>query len=104
MSRQVDDAGSPGSNWHARTFEAVARELGSHPETGLPTEDLSAPSPPTTPGVSDPGRAWRILWTQLKGSVILVLLVSSVASLLLGHTSDALAILASVLFSVTFGF
>ena len=104
MSRQVDDAGSPGSNWHARTFEAVARELGSHPETGLPTEDLSAPSPPTTPGLSGPGRAWRILWTQLKGSVILVLLVSSVASLLLGHTSDALAILASVLFSVAFGF
>ena len=36
--------------------------------------------------------------------MILVLLVSSVASLLLGHTSDALAILASVLFSVAFGF
>ena len=104
MGRQIEGAGNPESKWHARTFEGVALELGSHPEAGLPIEGFSAPSPPTAPALSGSGRVWRILWTQLKGSVILVLLVSSVASLLLGHTSDALAILASVLFSVAFGF
>jgi Ca2+-transporting ATPase len=55
-------------------------------------------------GFSAYRQIWRILWTQLKGGVILVLLVASVASLLLGHISDAFAIMASVVFSVAFGF
>ncbi len=104
MRERIDGAGNPEPNWHARAFEDVARELRTHPETGLAIEDLSPVAPPTSSGSSTSRRIWRILWTQLKGSVIVVLLVSSVASLLLGHASDALAILASVLFSVAFGF
>ncbi len=104
MSPQIVGADSPQRDWHARALEDVARELGSHLETGLAAEDLSTASAPAASGLSGPERVWRILWTQLKGGVILVLLVSSIASLLLGHTSDALAIFASVLFSVAFGF
>ncbi len=104
MNRGSESARHPGPNWHARTLEDVAREFRSDPEMGLAIEDLLPASRPTAPGISASRQIWRILWTQLKGGVILVLLVSSAASLLLGHTSDALAILASVLFSVVFGF
>ncbi len=104
MIRQVDSPDGSAPIWHARSVEAVARDLRTHPETGLAIEDLSPASASTTRGLPVSRRIWRILWTQLKGSVILVLLVASAASLLIGHTSDALAILASVLFSVAFGF
>ena len=104
MARRIEGAGDAGPNWHRRTFEDVARELGTHPETGMAAEALSPIFPPMASGSSASRQVWRILWTQLKGGVILVLLVASVASLLLGHTSDALAIAASVAFSVAFGF
>jgi Ca2+-transporting ATPase len=104
MSGRIDGAGNPGPDWHARAFAEVARELRTHLETGLAIEDLPLPSRTTVSGASASRRIWRILWTQLKGGVILVLLVASVASLLLGHTGDALAIIASVVFSVAFGF
>ena len=104
MSRRIDGAGNPGPNWHARAFADVARELRTSLETGLAIEDLPLPSRTAVSGASAPRRIARILWTQLKGGVILVLIVASVASLLLGHASDALAIVASVVFSVAFGF
>jgi Ca2+-transporting ATPase len=104
MTREAHGQDIAASEWHARSFEDVARDLRTDPEAGLATEELSPATRPTTPGSSAWRQPARILWAQLKGSVILVLLVSSAASLLLGHTSDALAILASVVFSVAFGF
>ncbi len=100
----MDGAGNPAPDWHARASENVARELRTDAETGLRVEDLPPASQTTGSEASASRRIWRILWTQLKGGVIVVLLVASVASLLLGHTSDALAIVASVAFSVAFGF
>ena len=104
MTPRIEGAGNAGPIWHCRTFEDVARELGTNPETGVAVEALSPIFPPMASGFSASRQIWRILWTQLKGGVILVLLVASVASLLLGHISDALAIVASVAFSVAFGF
>ncbi len=104
MRERIEGAGDPAPSWHSRAVEDVARELRTDLETGLRIEGLSPPLLPTASGLPGSRQIWRILWTQLKGGVILVLLVSSVASLLLGHLSDALAILASVLFSVAFGF
>ena len=104
MTREAHGPDISPSEWHARAFEDVARALRTDPEAGLAIEDLSPASRSTTPGPSPWRQPARILWAQLKGSVILVLLVSSAASLLVGHISDALAILASVLFSVAFGF
>jgi Ca2+-transporting ATPase len=104
MSRRIDGAENPGPSWHARAFADVARELRTSLETGLAIEDLPLPSRTAVSGASAARRIAQILWTQLKGGVILVLIVASVASLLLGHTSDALAIVASVVFSVAFGF
>ncbi|MGA7991054.1 MAG: ATPase, partial [Thermoanaerobaculia bacterium] len=47
---------------------------------------------------------WHILWNQLKGGVIVVLSAATAVAFALGHTGDALAIGASVVFSVVFGF
>ena len=43
-------------------------------------------------------------WNQLRGGVVIVLLVATVVSALLGHAGDAIAIAASVGFSVIAGF
>ena len=34
MSRNVNGEGRHGPNWHALALEDVARELGTHPESG----------------------------------------------------------------------
>jgi len=104
MSRQPDGADRPDANWHALTVEEVARGLRTHAESGLPDEGLPATPGPAVAGTPVFRLIGRMLWTQLRGGVIVVLLVSGAASLLLGHTSDALAILASVVFSVALGF
>ncbi len=104
MSRREDRSVNPRPAWHARTSADVAGEFRTHSERGLAIENLPAPSRTVDSRASTSRLIWRILWTQLKGGVILVLLVASAASILLGHTSDALAIVASVVFSVAFGF
>jgi Ca2+-transporting ATPase len=47
---------------------------------------------------------WAIFFDQLKSGVILVLLAAAGIMLVLGHYGDAIAIVASVVFSVVFGF
>jgi len=47
---------------------------------------------------------WGIFFDQLTGGVILVLLAAAGVMLVLGHYGDTLAIMASVVFSVVFGF
>ena len=89
--------------WHSRRAEDVAAELHTDLESGLAPNGLperpSAGAPDT-----DARGPWRIFWTQLKGGVILVLIAATAVMLALGHVGDALAIGASVVFSVVFGF
>jgi Ca2+-transporting ATPase len=47
---------------------------------------------------------WGIFFDQLTGGVILVLLAAAGVMLVLGHYGDAIAVMASVVFSVVFGF
>ncbi len=92
-----------GPAWHARPVADVARELGTHAETGLPDRSLPTQSLAPAPEFVASQGAWRIFWKQLHGGVILVLLAATAVSLVLGHTGDALAIAASIVFSVGFG-
>ena len=102
---EIESRPSPSSPtaWHARSVEDVARELRTNPETGLSPEAL--PERPADDSPADDRRGpWRILWNQIKGGVILVLIAATGIMLALGHAGDALAIGASVVFSVVFGF
>ncbi len=105
-ARTPIEAGStkPAAAWHSRTVAEVAGALGTDVETGLPA---GAPISRSRSGPSEEAAsrsAGRILWNQSKSGVILVLLAAAAGSLALGHTGDALAIAASVVFSIAFGF
>ena len=89
--------------WHARRVDDVARELRTNLETGLSPDALPAasrrdPPPPTraAPGASS-GTSSRAASSSSCSRPTGVMLA-------LGHFGDAIAIGASVVFSVVFGF
>ena len=92
----------PSPDWHARSPAEVAAALHTDLARGLAPDAL----PPLGDGeVALASRgAWGILFNQLKGGVILVLLAATGVMLALGHYGDSAAIGASVVFSVVFGF
>lgn len=97
----------PGSGtraWHNLTVAEVAGELGTHPENGLSSDSAALRTEAVERPPRRSHRALRILWNQLKGGVVVVLLIATAVSLVVGHLGDALAIAASVAFSVAFGF
>ncbi len=81
----------------------MAAGLGTDLENGLAPGALPE-RPPDDFADTDARGPWRIFWNQLKGGVILVLIAATAVMLALGHVGDALAIGASVVFSVVFGF
>jgi P-type Ca2+ transporter type 2C len=95
--------GSPATlTWHDRPAAALAVQLGTDLEMGL---SLDALPPVALEEAAAKSRGpWSIFLNQLKGGVILVLLAATGVMLVLGHYGDAVAIGASVVFSVVFGF
>ena len=90
--------------WHSRTVAEVAGALGTDVETGLPAAALPSRTRAAPSDEAASRSAGRILWNQSKSGVILVLLAATAGSFALGHAGDALAIAASVVFSIAFGF
>ena len=91
--------------WHALEVEEVLRDLQVH-ENGLTAEEASqrlqrygsnqlqeAPRP----------GFWTTLWDQLNNFVVILLIVSSIISALLGEWIDALAILSIVVLNTILG-
>jgi Ca2+-transporting ATPase len=92
--------------WHTQTTEQVITALESHP-TGLSQADAmeralhhGANEIQAAKSVS----AWKILVTQFKNILILILLGATVISLFLGHGVESVAIAVIVLFAVLLGF
>jgi Ca2+-transporting ATPase len=104
LSSNGTEADAVQEGWHSKTAADVARELATHPETGLDRGVEPARPEQRTRSRHPSQSAGRILWNQLKGGVIVVLLLATAVSLVLGHTGDSLAIAASIVFSVAFGF
>lgn len=92
--------------WHSQSAEAVAEKLSAHLERGLspevatqrlaeigPNELREAPRPPF----------WKLLLQQFESFLVMMLIVASVISALLGDYVEAAAIMAIVLLNAVIG-
>jgi Ca2+-transporting ATPase len=92
--------------YHLEREEALAR-LETNPETGLSQAEAQrrlaqvGPNELIERGLKSP---WRILWEQLTGVMVLILIVSAVISAALGDYKDTIAILAIVVLNALLGF
>ncbi len=91
--------------WHALEVEEVLRDLDVH-ENGLTTEEASLRlqryGPNQLQETPRPG-FWITLWDQLNNFVVILLIISSIISALLGEWIDALAILSIVVLNTILG-
>ncbi len=91
--------------WHALEVEEVLRDLQVH-ENGLTAGEASQRlhryGPNQLQEAPRPG-FWITLWDQLNNFVVILLIVSSIISALLGEWIDALAILSIVILNTMLG-
>ncbi len=92
--------------WHNQTKDEVFTILDSSP-TGLTIEEakirLSEIGPNEIQAIKRTS-AWKILLEQFKNILILILLIATTISLVLGHGVESIAIAVIVLFAVILGF
>ncbi|MFQ3787243.1 cation-translocating P-type ATPase [Halomonas sp. A29] len=103
MPERRDD--SP-TAWHALTAEEALEKLESHKD-GLSDEEATSRLDRYGPNrlKQEKGRPWwRRLLEQFNNILMIILLVAAVASLALGHTLDALAIVGVVIIIALIGF
>ena len=94
-------------NWHTQKIEDLAHELGTDLEKGLSAEEAASrleqygPNELIERGVTSP---WKILWEQLTGIMVIMLIISAVISFLLEEYTDAITILIIVVLNAVLGF
>jgi Ca2+-transporting ATPase len=92
--------------WHRLTEQEAAAWLAVDPQAGLTSKDAGERLQQAGPNVLIEQRRrgiGRILWDQLRGALILLLVVASVVSAALGDIEDAAAILAIVILNAALG-
>jgi Ca2+-transporting ATPase len=95
------------SNWHALEVEEVLRQVESDVNHGLREEESRrrleqyGPNELEERGLKSP---WRILWEQLTGAVVMILIAAAVISAFLGDKEDAIAIMVIVILNALLGF
>lgn len=92
--------------WHSLTKEETFAEIGSSPLglTNNEVEDRLATIGPNEIKAVKRTSAWKILLEQFKNILILILLIATIISLVLGHGVESIAIAVIVLFAVGLGF
>ena len=94
-------------NWHTQTIEDLTHELGTDLEKGLSPEEAArrleqyGPNELVERGVTSP---WKILWEQLTGIMVIILIISAVISFVLEEYTDAVAIMIIVVLNAALGF
>jgi P-type Ca2+ transporter type 2C len=92
--------------WHSRSIQEAARELGTDTETGLTPADAEARleqygfnelAERPRPGF------WQLLLRQFNDFIVIMLIVASVVSFLLGEVIEAGAIMAIVILNAVLG-
>ncbi|MBN2147778.1 MAG: ATPase, partial [Anaerolineales bacterium] len=98
---------TPVPHWHTLKIEDITHELGLDLASGLTAEEAArrleqhGPNELTERGVKSP---WAILWEQLTGIMVVILIISAVISLVLKEYTDAIVILVIVVLNAILGF
>ena len=94
------------SHWYQLEADAVVRQVNSHPNNGLTAKTAQqrllrdgSNELMTTAGKS----FWQVLWEQLSAPLVVMLIVASIISAIVGDLRDAIAILAIVIFNAVLG-
>ena len=96
----------PTTSWHTMPADAVFRQLASGPEglTALEADARAAKFGPNELQTATAVSAWIILAAQFKNVLLVILLVATLLSAILGHGTEAIAIAVIVLLAVLLGF
>jgi Ca2+-transporting ATPase len=96
----------PADHWHALDPEEILRQLATPSESGLSSEEAErrlaqygANQLEEAPGIT----FWQMLYEQFNNFVVIMLIVASIISALLGDYKEAAAILAIVVLNATLG-
>ena len=94
-------------NWHGSTISDTVKKLETDATNGLTNDEVA--SRLETYGLNElvesSGRGpWKILWEQLSGAMVLLLIVAAVVSLFLHEYTDAIVIMAIVVLNAVLGF
>jgi Ca2+-transporting ATPase len=95
------------TDWHRKETTEVVSLLATDAEAGLPPAEAQrrlaehGPNELVERGLMSP---WRILWEQLTGLMVVILIVAAVVSGVLGDWKDAIAILTIVVLNAVLGF
>jgi P-type Ca2+ transporter type 2C len=95
------------TDWYKLNKEEAAQKLETNPETGLDDAQVArrleeyGPNELVEKGAKSP---WLILWEQLTGTMVVILIVAAVISYFLGDIIDTIAILAIVILNALLGF
>ena len=108
MSKQIDIKGVSQADhtWHTLGSDEILKQLATPPEQGLSADEAKsrlqlyglnelAEAPRTT--------VWQMLWQQFNNFVVILLIVASVVSALLGDYIEAAAIFAIVVLNAALG-
>ncbi|NMC79587.1 MAG: HAD-IC family P-type ATPase, partial [Chloroflexi bacterium] len=94
-------------NWFQLETDAVFQKLGTDASTGLSQQEVAqrqaefGPNELVEKAAKSP---WKILWEQLTGIMVVILIISAVISILLHEYKDAIVILVIVVLNAALGF
>ncbi len=94
-------------NWHAIDAATALTALNSDPSRGLSDDEAKARLDLYGPNEIQEARkvsSWRLLLSQFKETLVLILIVAAIISIMVGETIDSVVILAIVLASAGLGF
>jgi len=95
------------SDWYNLNPNEVLERLGTDPERGLDPEEAAkrlaalGPNELVDRGVKNP---WLIIWEQLTGIMVVILIVAAVISVFLREYTDASVIMIIVIINAALGF
>ena len=98
---------APNISWYALSIEQALRQLDVDPVQGLSASEAEQRVQQfgLNALVERAGKKpWRILWEQLTGTLVLILIVAAVVSAVIGDFKDAVAILTIVVLNAILGF
>ena len=93
-------------SWHSLSSSEILQQLATPAETGLTSEEAAKRLTVYGPNQLEeaPGQTfWQMLWGQFNSFLVILLIVASLVSALLGDYVEAAAILAIVILNATLG-